>query len=359
MGKIKFAVLGGGNGGQAMSAYLTLKGYKVNLYERYENVIAPLIEKGSIELQGASLHGIAKINRITTDLIEAVDGTDVIFVVLPATAHSYVANLLSPVLRDGQVIVIVPGSTGGVLEFKKILSNKGCTADIKIAETTSLFYACRAENGVANISGLKKVMPIASMPSSDVDYIIDLLKDVYPQLIREKNVLSSSFNNLNSVLHPVAVLLSTAWIEATGGDFRFYYDSITPSIGKLIERVDAERVLVGKAFGVNVKSVMESLETYYGASGDNVYEMVRDVKGYEPIKSPPSLNSRLITEDIPMGLVPLSEFAKLVEVETPIMNLMIDLASQLLDRDFREEGRTLISLGLENMSAEDLIEYVE
>lgn len=359
MGKVKFAVLGGGNGGQAMSAYLTLKGYEVNLYERYENVIAHLIERGNIELQGESVEGIAKIKNITTDLVKAVEGTDVIFVVLPATAHSYVANELSPVLKDGQVIIICPGSTGGVLEFRKILKDNGCTADLKIAETTSLFYACRAENGVAKISGVKKLMPIASMPSSDVDYIIELLKDVYPQLIKEKNVLSSSLNNLNSVLHPVAVLLSTAWIEATEGNFRFYYDSITPSIGKLIERMDAERVSIGEAFGVHVKSVMESLEFYYGASGDSVYEMVRTVKGYEPIKSPPSVNSRLITEDIPMGLVPLSELAKLVKVETPMMNLMIDLASQILDKDFRKEGRTLKSLGIENMNAKEIIKYVE
>jgi len=359
MNKMRFAVLGGGNGGQAMSAYLKLKGYEVNLYERYENVIAPLIERGRIELQGTSLNGTAKLNLITTDLVKAVEGTDVIFVVLPATAHGYVAHQLSGVLKDGQVIVICPGSTGGVLEFRKILKDEGCTADVKIAETTSLFYACRAENGVANISGVKKVMPIASFPSSDAEHIIELLKDVYPQLVKEENVLVSSLSNLNAILHPIAVLLSTGWIEATGGKFRFYYDSITPSIGKLIERMDAERLQIAEGLGVHIKSVMKSLETYYGASGDTIYEMVRTVKAYEPINSPPTLNSRLITEDIPMGLVPLAELAKRVGVETPMMDIIIDLASQLLDRDFRKEGRTLESLGLDNMSVEEIHEFIK
>jgi len=359
MDKMRFAVLGGGNGGQAMSAYLTLKGYEVNLYERYENVIAPLLERGSIELQGTSLNGTAKLNLITTDLVKAVEGTDVIFVVLPATAHGYVANELSEVLKDGQVIVICPGSTGGVLEFKKILKDKGCTAKVKIAETTSLFYACRSENGIANISGVKKVMPIASMPSSDVDSIIEMLEDVYPQLVKEDNVIASSLSNLNAILHPIAVLLSTGWIEATGGKFRFYYDSITPSIGKLIERMDAERLNLAEALGVHTKSVMESLETYYGATGDNVYERVRTVKAYEPINAPPTLNSRLVTEDIPMGLVPMAEMAKLVGIEAPMMNLIIDLASQLMDKEYRKEGRTLESLGIDGLSIDELYEFVK
>lgn len=358
MDKLKFAVLGGGNGGQAMSAYLTLKGYEANLYERYENVIAPLIERGNIELQGVSLNGIAKINMITTDIVKAVEGTDVIFVVLPSTAHDYVAHQLSPVLKDGQVIVICPGSTGGVLEFRKILKDNGCIADVKIAETTSLFYAVRSEKGIANISGVKKVMPIAAMPASDTDFIIELLKDVYPQLIKEENVLATSLSNLNAVLHPIAVLLSTGWIEATGGKFRFYYDSITPSVGKLIERMDAERMMICKAFGAHSKSVMESLATYYGATGDNVYEMVRTVEAYEPINSPPTLSSRLITEDIPMGVVPLAELGKLVGVETPMMNMIIDLASQLMDVDYRKEGRTLEKLGINNMSIEELKKFV-
>lgn len=358
MSKLRFSVLGAGNGGQSMAAYLTLKGYDVKLYERYKDVLNPLIEKGSIELRGVSINGISKISLMTTDLATAVVDTDVIFVVLPATAHSYIAEEISPILKDGQIIVLCPGSTGGVLEFTKTLKDTGCTADYKIGETTSLFYACRAENGIANISGIKSIMPIATLPSSDADFIIELLEDVYPQLIKEENVLSSALNNLNAVLHPIAVLLSTAWIEATGGKFRFYYDSITPSVGKLIERMDNERVLIGKKVGIDVKSVKESLKIYYSAKGDSVYEMVRTVEAYKPIYSPPSLDSRLIIEDIPMGLVPLTELGELVGVDTPIMNIIIDLASLLLDRDFRKEGRTLEKLGISDISIDELLQSI-
>lgn len=358
MEKLKFAVLGSGNGGQSISAYLTLKGYKVKLYDKFNEIIEPLIKRGNIELKGVSLNGTAKISLITSDIKKAVEDTDIIFVSLPANAHKYIANELASLLKDGQVIVLCPGSTGGALEFKKILNDNDCKANYKLAETTSLFYACRAQGGVANISGVKEILPIASLPSSDVDYIISLLEDVYPQLVKEENVIASSLNNLNAILHPIAVLLSTSWIEATGGNFKFYYDSITPSIGKLIERMDAERIMIGEALDVHVKSAMDSLKTYYSAKGESIYEMVRTVEAYEPISAPPSLNSRLLFEDIPMGLVPMAEFAKLVGVNVPMMNLIIDLASQILDKDFRKNGRNLESLGISNMNIEELHKYV-
>ncbi len=39
MEKTKYAVLGAGNGGQCISAYLTLKGYEVSLYDRFETLL--------------------------------------------------------------------------------------------------------------------------------------------------------------------------------------------------------------------------------------------------------------------------------------------------------------------------------
>ena len=358
MKKVKYAVLGGGNGGQCIAAYLTLKGYETSIYDRYANVINPIKEKGGIELTGVSLNGFANIGTITTDIGEAIDGADAILVVLPAFAHAYIAQELAPLLKDNQIILLCPGSSGGVLEFRKILQDQGCKADIKIGETSSLFYASRAKDGVANIGEVKKNLMISALPSEDADYIIEFLKDVYPDLIKVDNILYTYLCNLNAIIHPIPMILSTSWIEATGGDFRFYLDSITPTVGKMVEKIDAERLAIGKALGMKLKSTRESLESYYGASGDSIYEAVRTVEGYKTIMVPPNLQSRFLLEDVPMGLVPMTELAKLVGVETPIMDTVIHMASILVDRDLKAEGRTLERLGISHMNVQELREYV-
>lgn len=359
MKDVKYAVLGAGNGGQCIAAYLKLMGYEVSLYDRYEDVVKPLIQKGGIELKGASLNGFAEIENISASIKQAVEGADVILVVVPAFAHEYIAENLAPELVDGQTVILCPGSTGGVLEFKRVLKEKNCTADIKLAETNSLFYAARLEKpGVAVIGGIKEIMPIAALPTSDTDEIIELLKEPYPQLVKEQNVLTSDMSNNNAIIHPFPVMLNTGWLEETKGGFKFYYDGVSRTIGRMIEALDAEKMEICKALGIKVKDVKESMFEYYGVSGDTMYEIVRNVKGYAIVNAPPKLDTRLLTEDVPMGLVPMTELAKLVNVKTPVMDLAIDLASALLERDFRAEGRTLEKMGISGMSKEDLLEYV-
>ena len=86
--KQNFAVLGAGNGGQVISAYLKLCGKHVTLYDRFPQVLAPIRARGGIQLEGVSKTGFAKLDQICEDVAQAVDGAEIIFVVLPAFAHA-------------------------------------------------------------------------------------------------------------------------------------------------------------------------------------------------------------------------------------------------------------------------------
>jgi len=354
----RFAVLGAGHGGKAIAAYLKLSGNYVRLQDRFEQALADVIKEGGIHLGGVSLEGFAKLDGVGTDIKEAVKGATHIFVVLPAFAHAYVAEELADCLEEGQCIILCPGSTGGVLEFKAIFKKKGVNKSYRIAETNSLFYAARSKGAHAEISGLKKTMEIQALPLGDTDSILEDLKDVYPQLVKGQNVLYSDLSNLNAIGHPLPVLLNTGWIESDES-FRFYYDGLSPSIGALVEAMDAERLAIGEALGIQLMSDMDSMEKYYGVKGESLSEVVHKVEGYANILAPDTLSSRLLLEDIPMGVVPMAELGDLVGVDTPIMDLTIDLANRLLKRDFRKEGRTLEVLGIAGMSKEELLAFVQ
>ena len=86
---------------------------------------------------------------------------------------------------------------------------------------------------------------------------------------------------------------------------------------------------------------------------------MRSVKGYAGIMAPNTLESRLILEDIPMGLVPMAALGDLAGVDTPLMDMTICLASSLLKRDFTAEGRTLDRLGIEGLTKEELLDFVK
>src|SRR5690554_4008284 len=86
-----FCVLGAGHGGMAMAGHLGLMGYKVNLYNRSDERIDPIRFTGGIELSGM-VEGFGRINLATADIEEALDGVDILMVVVPANGHRFIAE---------------------------------------------------------------------------------------------------------------------------------------------------------------------------------------------------------------------------------------------------------------------------
>ena len=64
---------------------------------------------------------------------------------------------------------------------------------------------------------------------------------------------------------------------------------------------------------------------------------------------------RYVIEDVPTGLVPVSELGKKFGVKTPAIDTIINLADILFEADFRASGRNLAQLGLSQLSQEEII----
>jgi len=88
---------------------------------------------------------------------------------------------------------------------------------------------------------------------------------------------------------------------------------------------------------------------------DNYSTGYSTAPGFRGIRAQSRLDHRYLTEDVGYGLVFLSDLAARLEVPTPAMDAVITIASVVLARDFRGEGkRTVDSLGLDGMSPEAL-----
>ena len=81
------------------------------------------------------------------------------------------------------------------------------------------------------------------------------------------NVLATSLENIGAVFHPALTILNAGWIEATHGDFEYYLQGITPSVAKVLERVDEERLAVARGLGVRSMSKREWLYLSYRFDG--------------------------------------------------------------------------------------------
>jgi len=167
------------------------------------------------------------------------------------------------------------------------------------------------------------------------------------------NVLFTSLSNPNAMVHPAPTLLNAGRIESQS-PFEYYSEGVTPSLAALVEKLDAERLAVARALGVDVPSVKDFYTMSYGVTGKDLHEQIQNVRAYDGIKGPTNLNTRYLFEDIPTGLVPLAELGKALGVKTPLMSAVVELGSAVLGRSFWQEGRTLEKLGLSGKSAREI-----
>jgi opine dehydrogenase len=172
------------------------------------------------------------------------------------------------------------------------------------------------------------------------------------------NVMKTSMDNIGAIFHPAVTVLNSARIESTRGDFEYYLEGITPSVARVLERVDAERVAVGEAMGFQCLTARQWLYMAYDAAGSTLYDAINANPGYAGIKAPRTLDTRYLSEDVPMSLVPIASLGELLGVPTEAIRHIIGLASLLHQRDYWAEGRTVERLGLAGMSVKEIRRFV-
>ncbi len=337
-----------------------MRGFDVRLYNRTADRIAPIRERGGIELLGVAGSGFVEIPLVTTDLEPAVSGADVIVLCLPVSALSTYAPALAPLVSADQVVFLNPGHMGGSLYFRQATGRR----DIHVCETTTLTYACRMR-GAATVAifNVASELLFAALPATETDELYERVASLYPSIVKGENVLQLGLQDLNAVEHPAQALMNAGWLEHTKGDYLFYTEGTTPSVARAIEAVDAERMALAAAIGVPTRSFVD----YFFAAGytseraaatGRVYEALQDSEPNSTIKGPPSLDHRYIHEDVGWGLVPWIHLARLFNVPVPTMEALAHLASVANEIDYLTEGLTLERMGLAGLDRDAMASYV-
>jgi opine dehydrogenase len=360
MNSMKVAVLGGGNGAHTIAADLTLKGLSVNMFEmeQFASSMQKVFDTGEIEMTGVAGRGKAKLNLVTTDLAAAIRDVEVIFIPLPGFTISNYAKLLAPHLTENQMVVIMPG-TLAALEFRQTLQASGNLKDIIVAEVGGLPFATRLiAPGKVQTFHIRAVCALAAVPGNKGPVVYEKIKGLYPFALK-KTVIETGLGHLTPLLHPAGCLLNAGRIERSHGEFYMYEEGMTPSVVRVIEALDQERLLIGKRLEIDLPTGVDMMvESAYGPRG-TLWESLNGSAGLTPVKGPPSLENRYVTEDVPYGLVAWASIGDAVGVETPVMDALIALGAVIMGKDCWKEGRNLDKLGLAGMDLKQIKSYLE
>lgn len=334
----KITILGAGHQGMTMAAHLSANGVKCNLWNRSENHIKEILETKIINCTGI-LEGTFNIYQVSTDIDKVLSKT--IMITTPSSAHRDLAKLLSSKVDDTYTIILNPGRTFGMLDFLYTLKKCGCKKMPCIAEAQTIIYTCRRDlhNSIC-LYALKEGVPISTMRNEDIKRVMKVI----PECMRNhftpaKSFFETSMNNVGMVLHCAPVLMNIGWIENQDVQFEYYYDGISKSIARVLEKLDNERLAVADAFSYPVESIVEWLHRTYQTEGKNLYEHLQNNNYYRGIDAPKNIHHRYIEEDVPNGLVPLEDAGAMYGIPTPVASSVISLANIVMDCDYRKLGR--------------------
>ena len=338
------AIIGAGNGGQTTAAWLSNQGYQTRIFDVMEDTVAKLNELGGVNIYGnTDFPGFGKIQFATTDIAKAIDGCEVIFIILPEIYHVSIAQKLAPHLVDGQIVVIDPVSGLGILAFKKALAEAGCKADISLAATSTLLFAARIQTtGDVFVTGQKTELSIVAIPNSKREIIKEAIYPVFSQHHFIDNSIQLALDNLNLIFHPGPTLLYTAQIEK--GEKFNYYNDMVPSQITLMKALDQERMAICAAYGVKLPDAEAAFALEYSYEGD-LYTMLKNAECYKGIMGPNSLQVRYLLEDVPFSLRSVQILGKIAKVPTPVIDSVCTIGEALVG-DVMAEGYTMEALGL-------------
>jgi len=315
-------------------------------------------------MTGAAGEATVPLPLVTDDLAKAVEGADVLLLTVPLSAYPFYARGLAPLVAHGQIIALNPGHMGGGLYLAHEIHGLSGKRGLRMCEFTTLTYGCRMKGPAwVDIKHITRNLAFAAFPGKYQTALYEAIKPLYPDIIPAKSVLETGFLCINAIEHPPQIICNAGWVEYTQGEYLFYYEGTTPSVGRVIDAVDKERMAVAAAAHVPTKPFVRYFyeSGYTTASAAHLATAHAALQESAPnrwVKGPKNLDHRYIHEDVGWGLVPWSELGRVLQVPTPVMDALITLASILNQIDYRRDGLTLERMGLADKDVTALERYM-
>lgn len=348
---MKISVVGAGHGGCAVAADLSVKGHEVTLiktsHAMHDENFQHLIEQGGkITLYEKEVTTATSIHKVTRDLA-SVRGSKLVILYIQTNFHEALLTRLLPLLTEEQILLINPG----YLSTAYVLKHAGAK-NLAVVEATSSFLDCRiTEPGLVNVWFRNVRNPLGIYPASQKKDVMDVMDDIGYPFVYFSSVIEAALHNPNLIVHTVGGIMSIPRVEKTKGDYIMYHEVYTPSVWKILERLDEEKMAILGQLGFPEMPYVEAAK--WRNTLDDSLDAKESFFQYalmpSQVKGPAAVDTRYINEDVPQGLVMLETLGKSLDVATPIASSLIEIASAALGRDLRAEGRTLEVLGPDNI----------
>lgn len=302
----KIAVIGCGHGGQGLAGHLAIKGHSVHLFANPNHLggLSTVKQTGYVKCTGA-VTGEGKIALCTTDIEEALQGVDIVFVALPVDAHEAMFINMLPFLNENQIVINLAGHFSGMFECQ-LMKKSNWEKNILVADITSFPYACRASSpGVVNIIGIKKKVGLAASTCEIAESIKTKIQSIFPSELEIKSsFIEAGLYDPAGISHPANVIFNAGRI-GNREEFYFYKDGTSEETALYLDQIDLDRIEIGKRLNLTLPTYFNVMNEYYGSDHKSIFDFFKNSPIHNQEKlCPKSLQHRYLSESVPYSLVP-------------------------------------------------------
>lgn len=271
-------------------------------------------------------------DMVVTNSSEVFSTASVVIANFGGSYDRVLLSTIAPLLKPEVLFVIFPGYFLAHT-IQAHLRGMG-VGHVSICEITSAPCVCELSGDrTLQVFKWKNRLKLSCLPETHLDHALGRLVPFLPMLRGAKSVIETSLENINSILHPLPILLNLPLVAKDPKQFRHFIDGIDTNVSRLLHLMDEERLRVGSAWDLHLEPVVEHLKVFYGQNdAKTIGEYIHtpecpydDIRGY-------GLQSRYITLDVPHLIVPTIRLARERNVPTPIFDACYQLAKPFLPR---------------------------
>ncbi len=349
---MKVGIAGAGSVAFGKAALLEQAGHRVMLWSLSGERTAELAAGASLVAEGAiegEFHP-----AVASDAEELATWADVVLLALPAYGHKCVMDALAPHLRSDHTVLISSQASFGALYLSKLLSTREKPPPPIVAWGTTAITCRQQDTRRVLVNTIRSKIDIATIPHSRSATASTISRRLFGERFVERDgLLAIALSNLNPQNHMGIALGNMTRMER--GEVWSQGQNVTPNVGRLLEALDQERLVIADDLGLSVRTIFEHFHLSFHVPAASISEMNQEMHAVgRGGKGPATADSRYVTEDVPFGLLPTVKLGEMTGKTATLHQAGIDIFSAMYGIDFEHENDLLPALDLKSLSLAQL-----
>jgi opine dehydrogenase len=312
-------------------------------------------------LSGAGGEAVATLAATTSDPFEAMAAGDVLVTCASMHDQAVLNDLLLPLVEPRHTLVLLPGGTSS-LAHAKWLRDRGRDAGglptLVEGDTPPVVGHLSGPDRI-HLSAIVANPGFGVFPACRTAAAMATLQELFPGARAHAHVVAAALAAVAPFLRAPTLLMNAAAVARPGAAFALFEDGFTPGVARVAEALDAERLALAAALGLDLPTAAEALCAWgLGPRGD-LWAAVNGSFAFTHTTDAEATPADRLADDVDYCLRPWVELAGQLGVPSPVARSLVGLYDVATGPECRQTGWSLDDLGIAGMTAAALGRFLD